>query len=54
MRPMPDLQQKSGVRVTDYTHLGPGEEAVFAEWDGEEIEAPIFNDILEARDGAKP
>ena len=54
MRPMPGFAAEiCGVRVTDYTHLGPGEEAVFAEWDGEEIEAPIFNDILEARDGAK-
>lgn len=42
-----------GVKVVDYTHLGPGDEEEYSIWDGEEIEAPIFNDILEAIDGAK-
>lgn len=42
-----------GVKVTDYTHLGPGDEEEYALWDGEEIDAPIFNDILESKEGAK-
>ena len=54
MRPMPGFASElCGVKVTDYTHLGPGDDPEYAIWDGEEIEAPIFNDILEAKDGAK-
>jgi beta-galactosidase len=42
-----------GVKVADYTHLGPGDEEEFALWDGEEMDAPIFNDILEVMDSSK-
>ncbi len=38
-----------GVNMVDYTHLSPGDEEEFALWDGEEIDAPVFNDVLEAR-----
>ena len=54
MYPMPGFASEiCGVKVVDYTHLGPGDEEEYSVWDGEEIEAPIFNDILEARDSAK-
>lgn len=54
MHPMPGFASEiCGVKVVDYTHLGPGDEEEYSVWDGEEIEAPIFNDILEAVDGAK-
>jgi len=49
MRPMPGFASEiCGVKVTDYTHLGPGDDEEYAMWDDEKIEAPIFNDILEA------
>lgn len=48
MRPMPGFASElCGVRVVDYTHLSPGDDAEYAVWDGEEIDAPVFNDILE-------
>jgi beta-galactosidase len=54
MLPMPGYaSQICGVKVVDYTHLGPGDDEEFAQWGGDEIDAPIFNDILEPQDGAK-
>ena len=54
MRPMPGFAAGiCGVKVIDYTVLGPGDDEEFAEWDGESIEAPVFNDILEAAEGAR-
>jgi beta-galactosidase len=54
MRPMPGFAGEiCGVRVTDYTHLGPDDDMEYAVWDGEEIEAPVFNDILEAEKDAQ-
>lgn len=54
MRPMPGFAADiCGVKVTDYTHLGSGEDEEFAVWDGEIIEASVFNDILEASKDAK-
>jgi beta-galactosidase len=48
MRPMPGFASEiCGVRVSDFTYLGPGDDMEYAIWDGEEIEAPVFNDILE-------
>ena len=47
MRPLPGFAQElCGVTVIDYTHIGPGDDEEFALWDGEEMDAPIFNDIL--------
>lgn len=49
MRPMPGpAGELCGVRVTDYTFLGPYDEEEYFVWDGEEAPAPVFNDILEA------
>jgi beta-galactosidase len=54
MHQMPGFASEiCGVKVVDYTHLGPGDEEEYSIWEGEEIEAPIFNDILEVVDGAK-
>lgn len=47
MRPMPGFAGKlCGVKVTDYTHLGPMDEEEYAVWEEEVMEAPVFNDIL--------
>jgi len=54
MRPMPGFAAEiCGVRVNDYTNLGPVDESEFAIWDNTEIEAPIFNDILEPINNGK-
>lgn len=54
MRPMPGFASEiCGVKVSDYTNLGPFDEPEFAVWDNTEIEAPIFNDILETIEGAE-
>jgi beta-galactosidase len=54
MQPMPGFASEiCGVKVVDYTHLGPGDEEEYALWDGEQMDADIFNDILEPLEGAK-
>jgi beta-galactosidase len=54
MRPMPGFASDiCGVKVIDYTHLGPDDGDEFAIWDDEIIEAPVFNDILEATEDAE-
>ena len=54
MRPMPGYAADiCGVKVVDYTTLGPFDEAEKAVWDDSLIDAPIFNDILEPKDKAK-
>ncbi len=53
MRPMPGYAGEiCGVRVSDYTCISPCDSPEYAVWGGEEIEALVFNDILEAMDGA--
>jgi beta-galactosidase len=54
MRPMPGFASEiCGVKVSDYTHLGPGDDEEYALWGDEKIDAPVFNDILEAIGDAK-
>jgi beta-galactosidase len=54
MHPMPGFASEiCGVKVVDYTHLSAADDEEYSIWEEEEIEAPIFNDILEAIDGAK-
>lgn len=54
MRPMPGFAADiCGVKVIDYTHLGPEDDGEFAIWDDEIMEAPVFNDILEPMEGAE-
>jgi beta-galactosidase len=53
MLPMPGhASQICGVKVSDYTHLGPGDDEVSALWDEDVIDAPVFNDILEPMEDA--
>lgn len=54
MHTMPGFASEiCGVRVVDYTHLGPGDDPEYAVWDNDKIDAPIFNDILEPLGKAK-
>jgi beta-galactosidase len=41
------LQNLSGVDVVDYTFVAPDESGITVDWDGVELDAPVFNDILE-------
>jgi beta-galactosidase len=41
------LQNLSGVDVTEYTFTAADEGMITVDWDGTEVEAPVFNDILE-------
>jgi beta-galactosidase len=47
------LRDLSGVDVTEYTFVAADEGAVTVDWDGTEIEAPVFNDILSPLGGAR-
>lgn len=50
MRPMPGFAAElCGVKVTDYTFLGPYDAMEEVTWIGETLEAPLFNDILSAQ-----
>ncbi len=54
MRPMPGFASEiCGVRVSEYTCLGPADEPEFAVWENEKLDAPIFNDVLETTGNAK-
>jgi len=54
MRPMPGYAAEiCNVRVEDFTWLGPGDDEQYAIWDGEVIDAPIFNDILQPLEGTQ-
>ena len=54
MRPMPGYAADiCNVRVEDFTWLGPGDDEQYAIWDGEVIDAPIFNDILQPLEGTQ-
>ena len=48
MLPQPGLLQKiTGSDVRDFTFTSPAEPSVIANWDGQTIDMPIFNDIME-------
>lgn len=48
MRPMPGYASSlCGVKVVDYTNLGPDDREEYIIWENERMEAPMFNDILE-------
>ena len=48
MLPQPGLLQKiTGSDVRDFTFTSPAEPSVTANWDGQTIDMPIFNDIME-------
>jgi len=41
------LQPLAGTDIPEYTFVSPAEGTVYADWDGVQIEASIFNDLLE-------
>ena len=47
------LQNLSGTDVVEYTFVSPDDERVTVEWDGVELEAAVFNDVLEPIGTAK-
>ena len=54
MLPQPGLLQKlTGSDVRDFTFTSPAEEPVWADFGGERIEMPVFNDILTPLDGTR-
>jgi beta-galactosidase len=54
MMPMPGYASElCGVRVADYTFLGPDDAPETAVWNGKALDAPMFNDVLEATGGAR-
>ena len=51
MTKMPGLAAElAGATVSDFTFVGPNDDAMYVEWNRTRIEAPIFNDILEVAD----
>jgi beta-galactosidase len=46
------LRELSGADVVDYTFVGPADGKVTVRWGNDEIEAAVFNDILEPLEGA--
>ena len=54
MLPQPGLlQELTGTDIRDFTFTSPNEDGVFALWDGERIETPVFNDILTPLEGTE-
>ncbi|MDR2417464.1 MAG: beta-galactosidase [Treponema sp.] len=47
------LQNLSGVDVTEYTFTAADEGMITVDWDGTELEAPVFNDVLEPLGNAR-
>jgi beta-galactosidase len=47
------LQNLSGADITDFTLVAPDDGKITVDWDGTEIEAAIFNDIIEPLNGAE-
>ncbi|MDR0599292.1 MAG: beta-galactosidase [Treponema sp.] len=49
MRKLPGLLRKlSGADVVDYTFISPDDGKIIVDWEGTEIEAAVFTDVLEA------
>ena len=54
MRPMGfGAAELAGIRIEDYTFIGPYDEPGMAEMDGTSIEMPVFNDVLLASEGTQ-
>ncbi len=54
MLPQPGLlQELTGTDVRDFTFTSPNEDAVMMDWEGQALEAPVFNDILEPLAGTE-
>ena len=54
MRPMPGYaMQLAGVKVEDFTIQSPADEPETVDWDGEQLPAPEFHEILVPLEGTK-
>jgi beta-galactosidase len=54
MQPMPGpLSTITGTLVEDFTFCSPNEPPMTADWNGETLDTPVFNDVLSAAPGAK-
>lgn len=54
MMPQPGyLQQLTGTDIHDFTFTSPNEDDTFADWNGQRLETPVFNDIITPLDGTK-
>lgn len=54
MLPQPGLLQPlTGTDVREFTFCSPAEEPVWADWDGMQVETPVFNDVLTPLDGTR-
>ena len=54
MHKLPGLLQKlAGADVTDFTFVAPNDGRITVDWEGTELEAAVFNDILEPLGDAK-
>lgn len=54
MQPQPGLLSGlSGSDVTEFTFTSPYEEMTYCDWDGTPMAMPVFNDIMEAKDGGQ-
>ena len=52
MQPLPGLlAELTGSDVKEYTFTSPAEDPVYADWNGREMEMPVFNDIMEPAGG---
>lgn len=52
MEPQPGLFAKlTGSDIKEYTFTSPAEVPVYADWNGREMEMPVFNDIMEPAGG---
>ncbi|MBU3113579.1 beta-galactosidase [Clostridium lacusfryxellense] len=48
MAKLPGLvQELSGTDIPEYTFVSPADDKVYVDWDGDKLEAAVFNDILE-------
>lgn len=41
----------TGTDIPEYTIVAPDEVPVLVDWDGEKVEAAVFNDLLQVKDG---
>lgn len=54
MMPQPGLlMELTGSDVREFTFMSPAEEEVYAVWNGEKVEMPVFHDVMEPADGAE-
>lgn len=54
MMPQPGYMQKlTATDVSEYTFASPAEEEPYAIWNGEKLDAPVFNDVLTPLEGTK-